>query len=67
VRYLAAPRGGASFRLLSFTFNGRGGAHGHFEYRLVVTSPSVRVRYDGKGAVTCGTPPRIAVWSMGDI
>ena len=66
LRYLTGRRGGASFRLLSFKSNGRGGAFGHFEYRLAVTSPSVRVRYRGKGAVICSTPPRIMVWSMGN-
>lgn len=66
LRYLAGRRGGANFRLLSFAFNGRGGTFGHFEYRLAVTSPSVRVLYRGKGAVTCSTPHRIAVWSMGN-
>lgn len=67
LRYLAGRRGGANFRLLSFAFNGRGGVYGHFEYRLAVTSPSVRVVYEGKGAVTCNTPnPRITVWSMGN-
>jgi len=63
---LAGRRGSANFRLLSFAFNGRGGTFGHFEYRLAVTSPSVRVLYGGKGAVTCSTPHRIAVWSMGN-
>jgi hypothetical protein len=67
LRYLAGRRGGASFRLRSFGFNGRGGAYGDFEFRLAVTYRSLRVVYDGKGAVTCTTPHRIAVWSMGTI
>jgi len=66
LRYLAGRRGGAKFRLLSFAFNGRGDFHGHFDYRLAVTSRSVRLVYRGKGAVTCTTPHRIAVWSMGN-
>lgn len=66
IRYLAGRRGGETFRLLSFVSSGRDGAHGHFEYRLARASPSVRVRYEGKGAMTCSTPHRIAVWSMGN-
>jgi hypothetical protein len=66
VRYLARHRRGETFRLVSFRFNGSGG-YGHFEYRLAVTRPSVRVLYDGKGAVTCTAPHRVAVWSMGNV
>jgi hypothetical protein len=66
VRYLAGRRDGATFKLLSFAFNGRGGPYGHFGYRLAVTSPRTRLLYDGKGAVTCDTPHRIVVWSMGN-
>jgi hypothetical protein len=64
--YLAGRRDGATFKLLSFSFNGRGGAYGHFGYRLAVSSRASRLLYDGKGAVTCEVPPRIAVWSMGN-
>jgi hypothetical protein len=66
LRYLSGRRDGANYRLLSFVFNGRGAAYGHFEYRLAVALPRARLLYNGKGAVTCQTPHRIAVWSMGN-
>lgn len=66
VRYLAGARGGANYRLLSFVFNGRGAAYGQFVYGVAVSSPRARLLYHGKGAVTCETSRRIAVWSMGN-
>jgi hypothetical protein len=54
-------------RLRSFRFNSNSNAYGHFEYRLwrsadELAAPQAVV---GKGAATCGSTGRIAVWSMG--
>jgi hypothetical protein len=62
-------RQGERLRIVRFRFNGNGGYHGHFEYRIQRTArdlTSAKTMYDGKGAVVCFPKPRaLAVWSMG--
>lgn len=54
--------------LTSFTFNGRHGGYGNFQYRLMRQADDLAdgtpVLYVGKGALSCRIG-RIAVWSMG--
>ena len=54
-------------RLRSFRFNGNSNSYGHFEYRLWRSADELATPQAvlGKGAATCGTAGRIAVWSMG--
>ena len=69
-RYVSSRhRQGERQRLVRFSFNGRGAVYAHFDLSVIRSArdyPPKRVT--GKGAVDCTlTPPRIAVWSLGDV
>jgi hypothetical protein len=54
--------------LVRFSFNGRSAVHAHFDFSVIRSARDYAPkRVTGKGAVDCTlTPPRIAVWSLGD-
>jgi hypothetical protein len=66
---LTRHRRGERQRLVRFSFNGRRGAHAHFDFSVIRSArdhPPKRVT--GKGAVDCTLePPRVAVWSLGGV
>jgi hypothetical protein len=68
-RYVSSRhRRGERQRLFRFRFNGRSAVHAHFDFSVVRSARDHRAkRVTGKGAVDCTlTPPRVAVWSLGD-
>jgi len=54
-------------RVRTLKINGPSNGYGNFEYRLWRTADelSTALAVAGKGAITCGEKPRLAVWSMG--
>jgi hypothetical protein len=54
-------------RVRTLKINGPSNGYGNFEYRLWRTADELpaALAVVGKGAITCGEKPRLAVWSMG--